>query len=82
MKLKVTKGKIAVRPPVVKPHPGFFYEVGEERFRKLVFDHYESIKSSEISLELQERIKEKPLQSLVVAFGVGLFFSKFFGGNK
>lgn len=49
MKLKITKGKIDVRPPVAKPHPGFFHEVGEERFRKLVFDHYESIRDSDIS---------------------------------
>ena len=49
MKLKITKGKINVRPSVAKPHPGFFHEVGEERFRKLVFDHYESIKTSDIS---------------------------------
>jgi hemoglobin len=49
MKLKITKGKIDVRPPVAKPHPGFFHEVGEERFRKLVNDHYESIKDSDIS---------------------------------
>ena len=49
MKLKVTKGKINVRPPVAKPHPGFFYEVGEERFRKLVSDHYETIKTSDIA---------------------------------
>ena len=48
----------------------------QEEFEKIKF------KSSEISLELQEQIKEKPLQSLAVAFGVGLFLSKFFGGNK
>ncbi len=49
MKLEITDGKIDVRPPVAKPHPGFFYEVGEKRFRKLVFDHYESIKTSDIA---------------------------------
>ncbi|WP_418640671.1 globin [Sulfurimonas sp. ST-27] len=49
MKLEITAGKIDVRPPVAKPHPGFFNEVGEERFRKLVFEHYESIKSSDIA---------------------------------
>lgn len=48
MKLSVTKGKIGVRPNVAKPHPGFFHEVGEERFRKLIFDHYDSIKTSDI----------------------------------
>ena len=49
MTLHVTDGKIDVRPPVAKPHPGFYQEVGEDRFRKLVFDHYESIKTSEIA---------------------------------
>ena len=49
MNLKITNGEIGVRPPVAKPHPGFFYEVQEERFRKLVNDHYESIKSSDIA---------------------------------
>jgi len=49
MKLKISQAQIDVRPPVAKPHPGFFHEVGEERFRKLVFDHYESIKTSDIA---------------------------------
>lgn len=49
MNLKISKGKINVRPNVAKPHPGFFHEVGEERFRKLVNDHYESIKTSSIA---------------------------------
>ncbi len=49
MKLQITDGEIDVRPPVAKPHPGFYQEVGEERFRKLVFDHYESIKTSDIA---------------------------------
>lgn len=49
MKLSVTTGAIGVRPNVAKPHPGFFYEVGEERFRRLVYDHYESIKTSDIA---------------------------------
>ena len=49
MKLIISDGVIDIRPSVAKPHPGFFHEVGEERFRKLVFDHYESIKTSDIS---------------------------------
>ncbi|MDD2790159.1 MAG: globin [Sulfurimonas sp.] len=49
MKLTITEGKIGVRPPVAKPHPGFFYEVGEERFKKLVYDHYEAIEVSDIA---------------------------------
>ncbi|MBD3825129.1 MAG: globin [Epsilonproteobacteria bacterium] len=49
MNLTVTNGQIGVRPPVTKPHPGFFYEVGEERFRELVFDHYDLIRDSPIA---------------------------------
>jgi hemoglobin len=48
MKLEIANGKLGVRPSVAKPHPGFFYEAGEERFRKVVYDHYESIKTSDI----------------------------------
>lgn len=49
MNLKVTSGEIGVRPPVAKPHPGFFHEVGEQRFKKLVYDHYEKIRESDIA---------------------------------
>ncbi|WP_304545484.1 globin [Sulfurimonas microaerophilic] len=49
MDLQITDGEIGVRPPVAKPHPGFLHEVGEERFKKLVYDHYESIKTSDIA---------------------------------
>ncbi len=49
MNLKVTSGEIGVRPPVAKPHPGFLHEVGEQRFKKLVYDHYEKIRDSDIA---------------------------------
>ena len=49
MDLQITDGILGVRPSVVKPHPGFFHEVGEERFRKLVHDHYDAIKTSDIA---------------------------------
>jgi hemoglobin len=49
MNLTITEGTIGVRPPVTKPHPGFFFQVGEERFRKLVDDHYEMIRTSDIA---------------------------------
>ena len=49
MDLKITDGELGVRPPVTKPHPGFFAQVGEERFRKLVDDHYEMIRNSDIA---------------------------------
>ena len=49
MKLTITDGKIGVRPPVTKPHPGFLHQIGEARFHKLVFDHYSLIKTSDIA---------------------------------
>ncbi len=48
MNLAITPGTLGVRPPVTKPHPGFLYQVGEERFRKLVDDHYDLIRPSDI----------------------------------
>lgn len=49
MDLTITDGMIGVRPPVTKPHPGFLHQVGEERFRKLVDDHYDLIRNSDIA---------------------------------
>jgi len=49
MELKITDGTLGVRPTVTKPHPGFYDEVGEIRFRELVDDHYELIRVSDIS---------------------------------
>lgn len=36
-------------PTITKPNPGFLREVGEERFRQLVNDHYELIRHSDIA---------------------------------
>ncbi|OYZ66197.1 MAG: globin, partial [Sulfuricurvum sp. 24-42-5] len=41
MNLTISEGAFGVRPPVTKPNPGFLLELGEERFRKLVSDHYD-----------------------------------------
>ena len=49
MNLIITDGQIGIRPPVTKPHPGFFFQVGEKRFRQLVDDHYEMIRNSDIA---------------------------------
>ena len=49
MKLVITDGEIGVRPPATKPHPGFLDEVGEARFKRLVYDHYELIEKSDIA---------------------------------
>jgi len=49
MKLIISDGEIGVRPPATMPHPGFLQEVGEARFQKLVYAHYDSIETSEIA---------------------------------
>ena len=49
MKLTIREGEVGVRPPVTKPHPGFLHEVGEERFKKLIYDHYTLIETSDIA---------------------------------
>jgi hemoglobin len=49
LNLSVTPGQFGQRPPVTKPNPGFLQELGEEGFRKLVADHYDLLKDSDIS---------------------------------
>lgn len=49
MNLQITDGEIGVRPPVTKPHPGFLDEVGEARFKELVYAHYSAIEKSDIA---------------------------------
>ncbi len=49
LNLTITEGKLGEFPAVTKPHPGFFYEVGEERFRELVNAHYDLIRESDIA---------------------------------
>lgn len=46
--LQVAQGELGVRPPATKPHPGFLHEVGEERFKRLVYEHYDAIRTSDI----------------------------------
>lgn len=49
MQFNITYAQLGARPPVTKPHPSFLEEVGEERLRELVSDHYELIKVSNIA---------------------------------
>lgn len=49
MNLTISEAPLGVRPPVTKPLPGFLPALGEERFRKLVSDHYELLRTSDIS---------------------------------
>ena len=49
MNLNITQVMFGVRVPVTKPIPEFLLEMGEEGIRKLVSDHYDKLKVSEIS---------------------------------
>lgn len=49
LNLAITPGQLGVKPPVTKPNPGFFQELGEEGFRELISDHYELLKESDIA---------------------------------
>ncbi len=49
MEFNITDAPFGIRPPVTKPNPEFLPQIGEERFRKLVSDHYDLIKQSEIA---------------------------------
>jgi hemoglobin len=48
LKLEIAYAQFGVRPPVNKPIPEFLIEMGEEGIRKLISDHYDAIKKSEI----------------------------------
>lgn len=48
MNLEIMQAQFGVRPPVTKPIPGFLLEMGEEGIRKMVSDHYDAIKKSDI----------------------------------
>ncbi len=49
MNLIITPGRLGDRPPVTKPNPAFFTELTEAGFRKLVADHYDLLKESDIA---------------------------------
>jgi hemoglobin len=49
MELTITDAPFGIRPPVTKPNPAFLEQIGEARFRKLISDHYDLLKESEIS---------------------------------
>lgn len=49
LNLTITPGQLGTKPPVTKPNPGFLQELGEEGFRKLIADHYDLLKISDIS---------------------------------
>jgi len=49
MNLDITQVMFGTRVPVTKPIPEFLIEVGEDGIRKLISDHYDRLKVSEIS---------------------------------
>lgn len=49
MDFAIKESTLGVDSPIIKPNPGFLTQVGEERFRKLVDDHYENIRDSDIA---------------------------------
>ncbi|MCK9374357.1 MAG: globin [Sulfuricurvum sp.] len=50
MDLTIRDGRLgALQPTVTKPHPDFLSQVGEERLRALVNDHYELIRHTKIA---------------------------------
>jgi hemoglobin len=48
MNLVVTEVEFGERPPVTKPHPDLLKFLGEDGIRKIVDEHYEAIRDSEI----------------------------------
>lgn len=48
MNLEIMQAQFGVRPPVTKPIPEFLLEMGEDAIRKLISDHYDAIKESDI----------------------------------
>ena len=48
MNLEISHAQFGVRPPVQKPIPEFLLEMEEEGIRKLISDHYDAIKQSDI----------------------------------
>ena len=49
MNLEIEYAQFGVRPPVTKPIPEFLIEVGEEGIRKMINDHYNLIRKSDIA---------------------------------
>jgi len=49
MNLQISQAQYGVRPPVTKPIPEFLIEIGEAGLRKLISDHYDAIKKSDIA---------------------------------
>lgn len=48
MQFNITQAQVGTRPPVTKPNPKVLEFLGEEGMRKLVSDHYDLLRQSDI----------------------------------
>ncbi|MCG3720288.1 globin, partial [Aliarcobacter butzleri] len=48
MNYNITQAQFGVRPPVTKPDPKVLEFLGEDGMRKLISEHYDILKTSEI----------------------------------
>ena len=48
MQFTITQAQLGQRPPVVKPDPKVLNFLGEEKMRKLISDHYDLLRVSNI----------------------------------
>ena len=48
MQFTITQAQLGQRPPVVKPDPKVLNFLGEEKMRKLISDHYDLLRQSNI----------------------------------
>ena len=48
MQFNITQAPLGARPPVVKPDPKVLQFLGEEKMRKLISDHYDLLRVSNI----------------------------------
>ncbi|SKB25653.1 globin [Malaciobacter marinus] len=48
MQFNITAAQVGIRPPVNLPDPRFLEVLGEEKIRKLVSDHYDLLRQSNI----------------------------------
>ncbi len=49
MELKIVEAPFGFRPRIVMPSPEFYRKIGEEGVRKLIHDHYELLRISNVS---------------------------------
>ena len=63
MQFTITQGQLGTRPPVVKPDPKVLEFLGEEGMRKLISDHYDLLRESNIKGLFHQVMKVLLLQN-------------------